>query len=194
MQVVSLAQVNEVWWIVTFEENEQGWNFKQFKPAKANRLKSEARAKQSAQSKGLPFMNIDFSKEQMDRVVSFVQAARNRKQQRQSEKEDRRQLRQQSQEATPQPRAIGNSRKREGIHHTLEFSDVHVKLPSAQSFPQPLLEEVQYVQQQLTEIQGQRDELEREVNRLNKKNGDLKKQVAQLQEEVSCLRAQLKKK
>lgn len=188
MQVVSLAQVDEVWWIVTFEENEQGWNFKQFKPAKGNRLKSEARAKQSAQSKGLPFVNIDFSKEQMNRVVSFVQAARDRKKQRQSEKEQSRQLRQQSQEAIPQPRTLGNSSKQEG-HHPSEHSNVQVKLPT-QSSPQPLLEEIQDIKQQLTETQRERDELAQEVKRMNKKNGDLKKQVTQLQEEVSFLGAQ----
>ena len=181
MQVVSLAQVDQVWWIVTFEENEQGWNFQQFKPAKGNRLKSEIRARQSAQSKGLPFANIDFSKEQMDRVVSFVQEARNRKEQRQSEKKHRRQLRQQNQEATLQPR-IENNSKGEGVRHTTEYSNIQVKLPSNQSSPQPLLEDKQYILQQFTEIHQQRDELEREVKQLNKQNGDLKKQVSQLQE------------
>lgn len=48
MEVVSLAHVGEIWWIVTLEESEHGWDVKEFKPAKGNKSKSIERAKQSA--------------------------------------------------------------------------------------------------------------------------------------------------
>ena len=182
MEVVSLAQVDNVWWVVRFEENEHGWNFTKFKPAKGNRLKSEIRAKQSAQSKGIPFVNIDFSEEQMAKVVSFVQEARQRKEQRQLEREQRRQLRQQNQEETPPPPQ--NPDKADYIPPTTEYSNVQVKLPSAQSSPQALLKEIERIKQQLTETQTQRDELQKEVNRLQQKNKALKKQISHLPEEA----------
>jgi len=34
MQVVSLAQVGELWWIITVETSEQGWISSNSKPAK----------------------------------------------------------------------------------------------------------------------------------------------------------------
>ena len=184
MEVVSLAQVDNVWWVVRFEENEHGWNFTKFKPAKGNRLKSEIRAKQSAQSKGIPFVNIDFSEEQMAKVVSFVQEARQRKEQRQLEREQRRQLRQQNQEETPPPPPPQNPNKADYISPTTEYSNVQVKLPSAQSSPQALLKEIERIKQQLTETQTQRDELQKEVNQLQQKNKALKKQISHPQEEA----------
>ena len=183
MKVVSLAQVVNVWWVVRFEENEHGWNFTKFKPAKGNRLKSEIRAKQSAKSKGIPFVNIDFSEEQMAKVVSFVQEARQRKEQRQLEREQRRQLRQQNQEETSPP-PPQNPDKADYISPTTEYSNVQVKLPSAQSSPQALLKEIERIKQQLTETQTQRDELQKEVNRLQQKNKALKKQISHLPEEA----------
>lgn len=183
MEVVSLAQVSDFWWIVTLEESEQGWDVKQFKPAKADKLKSLKRARESAKSRGLRLVEIDFSKEQMEAIASSVQEAIDRKEQRRLEKE----------------------RRKHELRQHLDMQDTkevavspppqtpQPQQPATPKKPQALLEEIQHLKQQLAKAQRERDELEKEVNQLNKKNGELKKQVSHLQEEVRNLSLRLTK-
>lgn len=190
MEVVSLAHVGEIWWIVTLEESEHGWDVKEFKPAKGNKSKSVERAKQSAQSRGLSFAEIDFSQQQMEAIASLVQGAIDRKEQRQLEKERRKnELRQHQQmqdanntstqlqsPALIQPNTLLASTDGGEVRAPVQPRQPAVP-PTAE---QALLEEIQYLKQQLAQTQRQRDELN--------------EQVSYLQEELKNLRAQLKKK
>lgn len=189
MQVVSLAHVGEIWWVVTLEESEQGWDVKQFKPAKGNKSKSVERAKQSAQSRGLSFAEIDFSQQQMEAIASLVQGAIARKEQRQLEKERRKnELRQHQQMQDADNTSTGLESAAFIQQNTLLVSTdagevrapVQPRKPTVPPTLQALLEEIQYLKQQLAQTQRQRDELN--------------EQVSYLQEEVKNLRAQLKKK
>lgn len=187
MQVVSLAHVGEIWWVVTLEESEQGWDVKQFKPAKGNKSKSIERAKQSAQSRGLSFAEIDFSQQQMEAIASLVQGAIDRKEQRQLEKERRKnELRQHQQVQDAENTSTGLESAALQPNTLLVSPDgglrapVQPRQPAVPPTPQALLEEIQYLKQQLAQTQRQRDELD--------------KQVSYLQEEVKNLRDQLKKK
>ncbi len=188
MQVVSLAHVGKIWWIVTLEESEQGWDVKQFKPAKGNKSKSIERAKQSAQSRGLSLAEIDFSQQQMEAIASSVKEAIDRKEQRQLEKERRKnELRQHQQMQDAENTSTGLESAAFIQPNTLEVSTdgslrapVQLRQPAVPPTPQVLLEEINYLKQQLAQTQRQRDELD--------------KQVSYLQKEVQNLRAQLKKK
>lgn len=189
MQVVSLAHVGEIWWIVTLEESEHGWDVKEFKPAKGNKSKSVERAKQSAHSRGLSFAEIDFSQQQMEAIASLVQGAIDRKEQRQLEKERRKnELRQRQEMQDANNTSTGLESAAFIQPNTLLIStDGGLRAPVQPRQPavpptaeQALLEEIQYLKQQLAQTQRQRDELD--------------KQVSYLQEEVKNLRAQLKKK
>lgn len=175
MQVVSLAQIGELWWIITVETSEQGWDIKQFKPAKGRKSKSLERAKQSAKSRSLPFKEIEFSEAEMAAIASLVQPAINRKEQRQNQKEhlknERQRRMQDADKVAPAP-----------------------QLPPKDSQPvlsatpeQSLLEQIQHLLQQLAETQRDKGELDQEVKRLHKINRDLNKQVSELQEEVRNL-------
>lgn len=188
MQVVSLAHVDEMWWIVTLEESEHGWDVKEFKPAKGKKSKSVERAKQSAQSRGLSFGEIDFSQQQMEAIASLVQGAIDRKEQRQLEKERRKNELRQPQEMQDANNTSTQLQSPALIQpNTLLASTdgglrapVQTQKPTVPPTPQALLQEIQYLKQQLAQNQRQRDELN--------------EQVSYLQEEVKNLRAQLKKK
>lgn len=189
MEVVSLAHFGEIWWIVTLKESAQGWDVKEFKPAKGNKSKSVERAKQSAHSRGLSFAEIDFSQQQMEAIASLVQGAIDRKEQRQLEKERRKnELRQHQQVQDGDNTSTGLESAAFIQPNTLLTSTdggevrapVQPRKPTVPPTPQALLEEIRYLKQQLAQTQRQRDELNQ--------------QVSYLQEEVKNLGAQLKNK
>lgn len=174
MQVVSLAQLGELWWIITVEESKQGWDIKQFKPAKGRKSKSLERAKQSAKSRSLPFKEIEFSEAEMAAIASLIEPAINRKEQRQNQKErlknEQKPRMQDADKVAPTP--------------PLPPKDSQ---PVLSATPQALLEQIQHLLHQLAETQRDKGELAQEVKRLHQINQALNKQVSELQEEVRNL-------
>ncbi len=175
MQVVSLAQLGELWWIITVEESKQGWDIKQFKPAKGRKSKSLERAKQSAKSRSLPFKEIEFSEAEMAAIASLIEPAINRKEQRQNQKE-----------------RLKNEQKRrmqdaDEVAPTPQLPPKHPQPVLSATSEQALLEQIRHLLQQLAETQRDQGELAQEVKRLHQINQDLNKQVSELQEEVRNL-------
>lgn len=125
----------------------------------------------------------------MEAIASLVQGAIDRKEQRQLEKERRKNELRQRQEMQD---AKNTSTRLESAaliqpNTLLVSTDGDLRTPVQPRQPavplkseQALLEEIQYLKQQLAQTQRQRDELD--------------KQVSYLQEEVKNLRTQLKKK
>ena len=174
MQVVSLAQLGELWWIITVEESKQGWDIKQFKPAKGRKSKSLERAKQSAKSRSLPFKEIEFSEAEMAAIASLIEPAINRKEQRQNQKERLK---------NEQKHRMQDADK---VAPTPPLPPKHPQ-PVLSATPQALLEQIQQLLHQLAETQRDKGELAQEVKRLHQINQDLNKQVSELQEEVRNL-------
>ena len=162
MQLVSLAQVGDRWWIVTIEENEQSWDVTQFKPGKAKKSKTLERALQSAKARSLPFVEINFSQEQMHKIESLVQEAINRKQQRRLGKE----------------RLKPEQRQHQKIQEVIAEQTPQPQQPAPLT-PQALLEEIQHLEQQLAETERKRDELDKQVSRLQEEVKNLRAQLKQ---------------